>query len=61
MNNAGQQQESPLVIFGGLVAELNPADLPPGSAAICCDMDFTVGSVKTRYGVENVYAYDGSD
>jgi hypothetical protein len=61
MNNAGQQQESPLIIFGGLVAELNPSDLPPGSAAICCDMDFTVGSVKTRYGVENVYVYDGSD
>ena len=56
-----QSQESPLVIFGGLVAELNPSDLPPGSAAICCDMDFTVGSVKTRYGVENVYSYQGND
>lgn len=61
MNNAGTQQESPLTIWGGLVAELNPADIPEGSAAICCDMDFTVGSVKTRYGVENVYVYDGSD
>lgn len=62
MNNPGTgQQDSPLVIFGGLVAELNPADLPEGSAAICCDMDFTVGSVKTRYGIENVYVYDGSD
>ena len=56
-----QSQESPLVIFGGLVAELNPSDLPPGSAAICTDMDFSVGSVKTRYGVENVYVYEGSD
>jgi hypothetical protein len=61
MNNAGTQQESALGIYGGLVAELNPVNLPEGSAAICCDMDFTVGSVKTRYGVENVYAYEGSD
>ena len=62
MNNAtAQSQESPLVIFGGLVAEINPTELPPGSAAIACDVDFTVGSVKTRYGIENVYAYDGSD
>ena len=56
-----QSPESPLVIFGGLVAELNPSDLPPGSSPICCDMDFSVGSVKTRYGVENVYVYEGSD
>ena len=61
MNNAGTGSESALTIFTGLVAELNPADLPQGSAAICCDMDFSVGSVKTRAGIENVFVYEGAD
>lgn len=55
--NQASPQDSALVIFTGLVAELNPADLPQGAAAIACDVDFTVGSAKTRYGVESVYTF----
>lgn len=54
-------QDSALVIMSGLVAEVNPSDLPAGSAAICCDCDFSVGSVKTRAGLENVYTYGGAN
>ena len=55
--NQASPQDSALVIFTGLVAELNPADLPQGAAAISCDMDYTVGSAKTRNGVQSVYTF----
>lgn len=61
MHISGPGPDSALTVFTGLVAELNPADLPQGAAAICCDMDFTVGSTKTRAGLENVFVYEGSD
>lgn len=61
MENPNPQHDSALVIIGGLVAEVNAPNLPAGAAAICCDMDFTVGSVRTRDGLENVYVYDGAD
>lgn len=53
--------ESALVVFSGVVAETSPSSVPVGSAVICTDCDFTVGSVITRDGVENVYVYDGYD
>ena len=57
---AQTKPDSTLTTFGGLVTELNPADLPAGSSPLCCDCDFTIGSVKTRLGLENVYVYAGS-
>jgi hypothetical protein len=60
MNNANAP-ESPLIVYGGLVAEVNPTDLPLGSSPICCDMDFTIGSVKTRDGLRGVYTIGESD
>ena len=57
MNNAATNQETDLVIFGGLVADVNPPDLPKGSSPICTDMDFNVGAVRTRDGLVNVYSY----
>jgi hypothetical protein len=61
MNTPNPQHDSGLVIFSGLVTEVNPADLPPGAAAICTDMDFTLGSTFSRDGIESVYVYEGSD
>jgi hypothetical protein len=61
MNNPNPQHDSALVIVGGLVAEVNAPNLPAGAAAICTDMDFTVGSVRTRYGLANVFVYEGAD
>jgi hypothetical protein len=55
-----QQPDLAQTIFGGLVTELNPADLPAGSSPLCCDCDFTIGSVKTRYGESPLYASIGN-
>jgi hypothetical protein len=55
------QHDSALVIIGGLVGEVNPENLPPGASPICTDMDFSVGSARTRDGVANVYTYQGAD
>jgi len=55
MPNTQFEPDSTLTTFGGLVTELNPADLPAGSSPLCCDCDFTIGSVKTRLGLSSVY------
>src|ERR1700722_18519994 len=57
MNNAQGKLDSALVVYGGLVTEVNPSDLPAGAAPICSDMDFSIGSVKSRDGLQNVYSY----
>ena len=60
MPNQQENPDSTLTTFGGLVTELNPADLPAGSSPLCCDCDFTIGSVKTRLGLSSVYASIGA-
>ena len=57
MNNPQGKLDSALVVYGGLVTEVNPSDLPAGAAPICSDMDFSIGSVKSRDGLQNVYTY----
>lgn len=61
MENAFQTQESALIVFGGLVAELAATQMPAGSAVICCDADFTVASVLTREGISPVYPQNDAD
>ena len=61
MDNVQGIAESPLLVFGGFVAETDPPSLPAGSAAIATDIDFTVTSARTRDGLANVYSYDGFD
>jgi hypothetical protein len=62
MSNApNPQHDSALVIIGGLVADVDAVNLPAGAAAICTDMDFTVGATFSRDGLANVYSYEGSD
>lgn len=54
------KQDKALVIFNGVVADVQAIDLPEGAAAVCTDMDFTIGSVRTRDGLESVYTYQGA-
>src|SRR5580658_2657246 len=61
MQNPNPQHDSALVVIGGLVAEVNAPNLPAGAAAIATDVDFTVGSVRTRDGLSSVYVYEGAD
>lgn len=60
MNNVFQIPESPLVVLGGFVSEVNNPSLPLGSAAVATDCDFSVASVRTRDGIQNVYSYAGA-
>ena len=61
MDNVLGVAQSALVTFSGLVVEVNPTDVPAGSSPLSCDTDYTVASAKTRAGIQNVYAYQGSD
>lgn len=45
-----------LDIFGGLVTDMAPADLPAGVSFDCQDVQFIPGSVKTRPGLQSVFA-----
>lgn len=43
--------------MGGLVTNCNPQDLPEGASPRCWDVDFIIGSVFTRAGLQSVYTY----
>lgn len=47
----------PLTVLAGLVSEIDSPSVPPGSSPLCIDCDFTVSSVFSRDGIENVYAF----
>lgn len=44
----------------GLVTLADSQDLPEGASPLCWDVDFLVGSVLTRPGLQSVYAYEAS-
>jgi hypothetical protein len=46
----------PLDLFGGLVTDMAPADLPPGVSPDCADVAFLPGGVKTRPGLAAQFA-----
>jgi len=48
--------DAPLDIFGGLVTDMAAADLPLGVSPDCQDVAFILGGVKTRPGLQSVYA-----
>lgn len=48
--------DAPLDLFGGLVTDMPPADLPEGVSPDCQDVAFLEGAVKTRPGLVSVYA-----
>jgi len=45
----------PLEEFGGLVTDVAPADVPPGSSPDCQDVIFPPGAVRTRPGLQSVF------
>jgi len=48
--------DAPLDMFGGLVTDVAPADLPAGASPDCADVAFVPGAVKTRPGLLAVFA-----
>jgi hypothetical protein len=48
--------DAPLDIFGGLVTDMQPGDLPLGVSPDCQDVAFAPGSVRTRSGIQPVFA-----
>src|SRR5207245_10096598 len=48
--------DAPLDMFGGLVTDVAPADLPPGASPDCADVAFVPGAVKARPGLLSVFA-----
>ncbi len=48
--------DAPLDLFGGLVTDMAPADLPAGVSPDCADVAFVPGGVKTRPGLASVFA-----
>jgi hypothetical protein len=47
--------DASLDIFGGLVMDMSPADLPGGASPDCADVAFQLGAVKTRPGLLSMY------
>jgi hypothetical protein len=48
--------DAPIDLFGGLVADMAPADLPLGVSPDCQDVAFLPGGVKTRPGLVAAFA-----
>jgi len=44
-------------MFGGLCAEIAPTDLPEGASPLNYDVDFDIGAVYTRAGLNPVYSF----
>ncbi|MGC1367255.1 MAG: hypothetical protein WA829_16285 [Candidatus Acidiferrum sp.] len=55
MTTAGSL-DAPIEIFGGLVTDMSPADLPHGVSPDCQDVVFGNGGVLTRPGLQALFA-----
>ena len=47
--------DAPIGIFGGLVTDMSPADLPHGVSPDCQDVIFSNGNVATRPGLQALF------
>jgi hypothetical protein len=47
--------DAPIEIFGGLVSDMAPADLPHGVSPDCQDVVFSSGGVGTRPGLQTLF------
>src|ERR1700740_2101668 len=54
MSTAGSL-DAPIEIFGGLVTDMSPADLPHGVSPDCQDVVFSSGNVLTRPGLQALF------
>lgn len=60
MHGTSQGTPVPLSTFGGLATIADPNSLPEGASPRNYDMDFSVGSTRTRDGLTSAYTYSGS-
>lgn len=60
MHNLVGKQSATLDNWGGLVTLAGSAELPEGSAARSVDMDYLVGSARTRLPLQGVYSFAGA-
>jgi hypothetical protein len=54
MTTAGSL-DAPIEIFGGLVTDMSPADLPHGVSPDCQDVVYSNGGVETRPGLQTLF------
>src|ERR1700730_2355238 len=47
--------DAPIEIFGGLVTDMSPSDLPHGVSHDCQDVIFNHGSLPTRRGLQALF------
>src|SRR6266481_537363 len=47
--------DAPIEIFGGLVTDMSPADLPHGVSPDCQDVIYSNGNVATRSGLQTLF------
>jgi hypothetical protein len=47
--------DAPIEIFGGLVSDMSPSDLPHGVSPDCQDVIFSNGNVQTRPGLQALF------
>jgi hypothetical protein len=47
--------DAPIEIFGGLVTDMSPADLPHGVSPDCQDVIYGNGGVATRPGLQALF------
>lgn len=59
MSNEGTL-ELPIEVIGGLVSNIAPSDLPHGASPDCQDIQFQIGSGKTRPGITSLYTLVGN-
>lgn len=60
MHNLSGKAAVTLQTMGGLVTYAGPDSLPAGVSPRCHDVDFSVGSVKSRKGTRGVYSFAGN-
>src|SRR5208337_2031408 len=48
--------DAPLEVFGGLITQMAPSDLPIGASPDCQDVAFAPGKVFTRAGLQSIFA-----
>jgi len=48
--------DAPLDQFGGLMTDMQPSDLPLGVSPDCADVAFLIGAVRTRPGLQSMFA-----
>ena len=61
MNNPADRADISLTTFNGLVSELGPSDIPSGTSPLNWDVDFPVGAVKTRNGLQTSLSTFGTN